>query len=98
MKKLVVLTYNNNGEIVGVSEVKEFENASSLLELSALASKNREKDENEKQLELTTKEQTLNKRLNDIETRLKSLEIEQKYNRGELTEEEYNKEIEKVDE
>jgi len=89
MDKKVVCIYNDKNELIEVLEVKTIEDVNTLVSMRKLAAQNKEKDITEKQNEQATKELALNKILKDFENRLKLLEIEQKYNRGEISYSEY---------
>ena len=96
MVKKVVLIHNEKGELVNVLDITTIQDSTTFLSLVKQANENREKENAEKQAILDTKERELNKRLKDIEKRLILLELEQKLNRGELTQEEYELEVSKL--
>ena len=97
MVKKVVLVHNEEGKVIDVLDITTVQDSNTFLSLVKEAKQNKENDISKKQLELDTKEQKLNKVLNELDIRLKLVEIEQKYNRGDITEEEYNKEIAKYE-
>ena len=97
MVKKVVLVHNEEGKVIDVLDITTVQDSNTFLSLVKEAKQNKENDIAKKQLELDTKEQKLNKVLNELDIRLKLVEIEQKYNRGDITEEEYNKEIAKYE-
>jgi len=77
MKKLVSLIYKN-GILVQVASVKEFENATDLMALQKQAESN-EKTIDDKLLDV----------ISALEERLLKVETELKYNRGEISQKEY---------
>ena len=97
MVKKVVLVHNEEGKVIDVLDITTIQDNNTFLSLVKEAKQNKENDIAKKQLELDTKEQKLNKVLKEFETRLILLELEQKLNRGELTQEEYDKEIAKYE-
>ena len=88
MKKECVILKDLNHNPIMILEIKTFTNSQTYLEFEKLCGKNA--------LDLTIELAAKQERINQLEHRIKKTELELAFNRGDLTEEEYENEISRL--